>query len=150
VVFTLCISLAALAVAIGTLIWSVISWRRSGPRVKVIRTHGAAFPTEMELYFIGIRATNSGRLATQLRNAGFQLPNGTYVTALKDFLGLPVQYPKELSPGATIEIDFDVKDLRHALAGRRFGKKVRPFVETGHGVVRGKAIDLAQEVDRLS
>jgi hypothetical protein len=36
-----------------------------------------------------------------------------------------------------------------ALAGRQYGKNVRPFVLTGHGRFDGDAIDLAAEVDLL-
>ncbi len=42
------------------------------------------------MWFVGIEATNSGRLGTEIKEFGFQLPNGRHIQNIYDFLGQPV------------------------------------------------------------
>ncbi|MEE2852230.1 MAG: hypothetical protein VX424_06200 [Actinomycetota bacterium] len=147
-ILTLCISGLAFVLSVISVVWQVVSWRRSGPRIKVKRIHGIGGPPQ-GVWLIGVQAENSGRLGTQVQQFGFQLPDGQFITALEDFLGMPIQLPMELPAGGVVAARYNALHIRNALAGRRFGKRVRPFVETGHGRYIGKKIDLANEVDIL-
>ena len=98
VILTLCIALLALAVSGAALGWQIVSWRRSGRQVSVKATSGiGGLPPGV--WFVGIEATNSGRLATEIEQFGFQLPSGRHMQNIYDFLGQPVKLPMLLAPG---------------------------------------------------
>jgi hypothetical protein len=149
VILTLCISVLALAVSIGVLIWQIISWRRSGPRVRVTRIQGIG-GTPDGLWFVGVKAENSGRLGTEIQQFGFRLPNRQILTALENFIGQPIQLPSALPPGGSASVEYNVLGIRQALnQASHDGKGARPFVQTGHGTFEGDVIDLGHDVDLL-
>jgi hypothetical protein len=158
VILTLCISVLALAVSMGVLIWQIVSWRRSGPRVRVIWFQGTYSPPWAKksrsaagaVGFIEVRAENFGRLGTEVQAFGFQLPDGQFIHASSDYKGVPVELPKALPPGGLVSVRYDVPSLWMALANDLIsGKGVRPFVATGHGRVVGKPFDLGEIKQRL-
>jgi hypothetical protein len=51
------------------------------------------------VWFVGVEATNAGRLGTSIEQFGFQLPNGRHIQNIYDFLGQPVELPMPLAPG---------------------------------------------------
>jgi hypothetical protein len=102
VILTLCISLLALAVSGASLTSQIVSWRRSCPRVSVKTVSGIGGRPGVR--FVGVEATNSGRLGTEIEQFGFQLPNGRHIQAIHDYLGQPVELPMPLAPGRAATI----------------------------------------------
>ena len=148
VILTLCISLLALAIAGISLTWQIISWRHSGPRVSVKTTQGVG--GDPPVWFVGVEATNSGRLGTEVQQFGFQLPNGRHLQNIYDFLGQPIQLPMPLGPGGTASMTYRAEDIRRLLREQGIsGENVRPYVSTGHGRVEGHAIHLGERVANL-
>jgi len=86
VVLTLGISLLALAVSGASLTWQIISWRRGGPRVAVT-THIGNRPWRVVRRH---RGDQFGTPRTEIKQFGFQLPNGRHMQNIYDFLGQPV------------------------------------------------------------
>lgn len=149
VVLTLCIAVLALIVSGISAGWQIVSWRRSGPRVKVKPTSGIG-GVPPGVWFVGIQATNRGRLATEIEQFGFQLPNGLHMQNIYDFLGQPVNFPIPLGPGATVTMTYAADHLREALREQQIsGKNVRPYVATGHGRVEGKRMHLGKWIENL-
>jgi hypothetical protein len=150
VILTLCISLLALAVGGGSLTWQIISWRRSGPQVSVKTTSGiGGMPPGV--WFVGIEATNSGRLGTEISQFGFQLPNGRHLQNIYDFLGQPVQLPMPLGPGHKAGMTYAAQHIREILREEGIsGENVRPYVTTGHGRVEGDVIHLGEWIEHLN
>jgi hypothetical protein len=144
---TLGISLLALATSGVALGWQIVSWRRSGSQVTVKTTVGTAGPG---LWFVGIEATNSGRLGTEVSQFGFQLPNGRHIQNIYDFLGQPVQFPMPLGPGGKASMTYAAHHLREILQQEGIsGENVRPYVSTGHGRFEGDAFHLGQRIANL-
>jgi hypothetical protein len=83
VILSLCTSVFALFVAFAALVWQIISWRRSGPRVTV----RAVSAGTSEGTCIVIEAKNSGRLATEIGGCGFDLPGGRHIVNPVSFFG---------------------------------------------------------------
>lgn len=149
VILTLCISLLALAVSGGSLWWQISSWQRSGPRVKVRATSGVG-GTVPPVWFVGIEATNSGRLATEIEQFGFQLPNGRHVQNIYDPWGNPVQLPMPVGPGKTATMMYAAEHIRQLLRQEGItGEDVRPYAKTGHGRVEGNVMHLGEWVQNL-
>lgn len=148
-ILTLGISGFALVLSVVSLGWQVVSWRRNGPRVKVVRIQGIGPGRPQGVWFIGVEARNSGRLGTQVQQFGFQLPNHQVITVPEDFMGRPIGN-MDLPPGGTASAMYNARDIRDALAEHRITKKVRPFVVTGHGRFEGKRVDLVGDVNRQS
>lgn len=147
VILTLCIAGLAFVMSGVALGWQIRSWRHSGPQVKVVRIQGIGATPE-GIWFIGVGARNSGRLGTEVQQFGFKLTNGQIITALSDWLGLPIQLPMPLGPGGEVGVMYSVRGIHDALRGLP-GERVRPFVKTGHGTFEGKEIDLARDVALL-
>jgi hypothetical protein len=105
-------------------------------------TSGLSGPPTDRL-FIGIEATDSGRLGTEIQHFGFQLPDKHHIRALADFVGQPVNLPMALGPGRTVTMRYNLDEQRAALASQGIsGENVRPYVVTGHGLVEGAVIHL--------
>jgi hypothetical protein len=148
-VLTLVLSLLALGVSGASLTWKIISWRRSGARVKVKPTSGIG-GAPPGVWFVGIQATNRGRLGTQIEQFGFQLPNGRHMQNIYDFLGQSVQFPIPLGPGARATMTYAADHIREALREQGLsGKKVRPYVTTGHRHIEGKRTHLGKWIEHL-
>ena len=148
VILTLCISALAFLMSGAALAWQLISWRRSGPRVRVAAINGVGGDPDRLVDFIGIRATNQGRLSTEVTGAGFLLTNNQTIQAIEDAFGLPIQLPEPLNPGGRVSVLYKVDGLRRGLQqANDAGADARPYVETGHGRVFGKKIHLGQWID---
>ena len=106
-------------------------------QITVKTTSGLSDPRTDRL-FIGIEATDSGRLGTEIQHFGFQLPNKHHIQALADFVGQPVNLPMALGPGRTVTMRYNPDKLRAALASQGIsGENVRPYVVTGAWARRG-------------
>jgi hypothetical protein len=150
VILTLCISLLALAVSGASVTWQVISWRRSGPRVSVKTVSGIGGTPPGGVWFVGVKATNSGRLGTEIRQFGFQLPSGRHIQNVYDFLGQPVELPMPLGPGSTATMTYASQHIREILRQEGIsGENVRPYVSTGHGRFEGDVIHLGERIANL-
>ena len=149
VILTLSISLLALAVAGASLTWQIVSWRRSGPRVTV-KTFSGIGDMPPGVWFVGIEATNSGRLGTEIEQFGFQLPDGRHIQNIYDFLGEPVGLPMSLAPGRKATMTYAAQHIRQILREQGVsGENVRPYVSTGHGRFEGDVIHLGERVANL-
>jgi hypothetical protein len=149
VILTLCIAALAFAMSGVALAWQIISWRRSGPRVKVKRIQGIG-GTPPGVWWYGVKAENSGRLGTQVQSFGFQLACGRTIQALEDFLRQPIRLPMDLPPGGSASVMYNAAARRNVLVqGDHSGADARPYVETGHGRFEGEPIDLGAEVEKL-
>jgi hypothetical protein len=137
-----------------TLIWQVMSWRRSGARLKVATTWGIFGTPPNGTWFLGITVRNGGRLATEIDQLGYQLPRWRQrrrlVVPTVDALGRPIQLPIPLGPGESTSVMYDVAGT---LAGLReaglSGRRARPFADTGHGRERGKRRNLGKMLEEL-
>ena len=92
VILTLCLSVLALIVSVTALIWQVVSWRRSGPQVRVSSRVGVADTVP----FVSIEITNAGRMATEVNQLGFQLSaldDRQHIVMFRDALGMLVALP---------------------------------------------------------
>jgi hypothetical protein len=155
VILTLCISLLALAVAGASLTWQIISWRRTVPRVSVKTVSGIG--GRPGVWFIGVEATNSGRLGIEIEQFGFQLPNGRHIQAIHDFLGQPVELPMPLAPRSTATMRYAAQHIWEIFRQEGVsGENVRPYVtanwrpvSTGHGRFEGDAIHLGEWIANL-
>lgn len=149
VILTLCVSILALAVSAITLGWQVISWRRSGPRVRVTSKSGFAGTAP----FVSIEITNAGRLATEISQMAFQLSSlddRNQVVMFRDVLGDLVTMPIPLAPGATVSKLFAASAVLEVLDGNEFaGTEARPYAITGHGRTEGDQFDLRGRVQML-
>ena len=93
------------------------------------------------MWFVGVEATNSGRLGTEIEQFGFQLPNGRHIQAIHDYLGQPVELPMPLAPGRTATMRYAAQHIWEILRQEGVsGENVRPYVaanwrpvSTGHG-----------------
>lgn len=100
VTLTLCLSVLALTVSVTALIWQMISWKRSGPRVRVSSLMGVAGTVP----FVSVENTNAGRMATEVNQLGFQLStldDRQHIVMFRDALGMLVTLPVLLAPGCT-------------------------------------------------
>lgn len=117
VILTLCVSILALVVSAIALGWQVVSWRRSGPRVRV--TSKSGFATSEP--FVSIEITNAGRLATEIRQIAYQLSrldDRKQVLMLRDVFGNLVTMPIPSRIPADIRLHEESRSpLRH-LSGR--------------------------------
>jgi hypothetical protein len=148
VVLSTALASVALVVAIGTLAWQIVSWRRSGPRVKVTARPAV---TADGGRLIVIEAVNSGRLGTEIQGCGFDLPSGTQIVCPYNFWGRVLQWPKGLGPGSTVDFHFKPRDVLEPLIGERVtGDGTRAYVRTGHGRVRGKPFHLGEMIKALT
>jgi hypothetical protein len=72
-----------------------VATRNLSPTDHSETTSGLSGPPTDRL-FIGIEATESGRLGTEIQHFGFQLPNKHHIQDLADFVGQPVNLPMAL------------------------------------------------------
>lgn len=149
VILTLCVSVLALVVSAIALGWQVISWRRSGPRVRVTSKSGFAAAEP----FVSIEITNAGRLATEISQMAFQLSrldDRKQVLMFRDVLGDLVTMPIRLAPGATVSKMFAAAAVLEVLDSNGFaGSEARPYAITGHGRTEGDQFDLRGRVQML-
>jgi len=85
------------------------------PRVRVAAINGVGGDPDRLVDFIGIRATNQGRLSTEVTGAGFLLTNNQTIQAIEDAFGLPIQLPEPLNPGGRVSVLYKVDGLRRGL-----------------------------------
>lgn len=141
-VLTLCLSVLALMLSITALAWQVISWRRSGPRLRVVTTQGIVGSPPNGCWFIAVEISNTGRLATEISQVGFQLSRGEkrrHIVDLEDVLGIPIELPRTLAPGASTSVMYAPQRLLEALRDQGLhGKKAHPFASTGTGRTLGR------------
>lgn len=151
VILAVCISALSLAVAAGALAWQFISWRRNGPKIVVTTRSGLAGPPLRPVWFVSVQARNEGRLATEIDQIGFALPNDRIIVATEDALGQPIFTPIELSAGATKSVLYSVPGMIATLSSEGVsGKDARPFVVTGHGRFEGKRFHLGERLAPLA
>lgn len=149
VLLPLCVSILALVVSAIALGWQVISWRRSGPRVRVTSKSGftASEP------FVSIEIANAGRLATEISQITFQLSrldDRKQVLMFRDVLGDLVTMPIPLPPGTTVSKMFAAGEVLEVLDTNGFAAtETRPYAITGHGRTEGDQIDLRSRVEML-
>lgn len=124
-ILTLCISALAFVMSGLALGFQIHSWRRSGPRVEVVRTQGIG-ATADGVWAIGVGARNCGRLGTKAQQFGFQLSNGQVITSVYDFLGQPIVLPMDLPPGGEASVMYSVRGVQELLAevpSRQLGRR---------------------------
>jgi len=155
VILTLCISVLALLVSITAIAWQVISWRRSGARLRVVTKQGIVGSPPDGRWFISVDISNTGRLATEISRVGFQLSRADerqQIVDFQDVLGMPITLPRSLAPGASTSVMYDPARLLDTLRGHGLtGKWARPYADTGHGRTLGRRRkDLGSITERLT
>ncbi|RIS78132.1 hypothetical protein [Mycobacteroides abscessus] len=152
VILTLCLSVLALLVSVTALVWQVISWRRSGARLHVATKWGIAGSPPGGRWFISIEARNTGRLATEINQVGFQMSKAEERRQILDFedvLGMPIQLPRTLAAGGTTSVMYAADRLLATLHNEGLtAKDARPFVDTGAGRTLGRRKQDLQEMAR--
>jgi len=155
VVLTLCIAAAALLAALGSLIWQVISWRRSGAPLRVETGWGTVATSQgTGRLVLGINVHNVGRIPTVVSQIGFQMPRWRQRRQLlvptADVYGRPLQHPIPLGPGETTSIYLNVADTLAGLRGAGLsGRRARPFATTGHGRTYGERRNIGEMLETL-
>ena len=149
VILTLCLSVLALIVSVTALIWQVVSWRRSGPQVRVSSRVGVADTVP----FVSIEITNAGRMATEVNQLGFQLSaldDRQHIVMFRDALGMLVALPLALPPGGTVSKMFAAADVLQVIRDSDFSAtQARAYTVTGHGRMEGEQFDLRRRVEGL-
>lgn len=152
-VAALTMSILALAVSVFALGWQVVSWRRSGARLKVAIRQGLAGFDEGH-WFIGVEIRNTGRLATEISNAGFQLSrkeSRRQIVDLVDVMGQRITLPRTLEPGATTTIYYDAHRLLATLDNDAVdGVGARAYADTAHGRTHGRRVRLRDMAHNLA
>jgi len=148
IVLSLVLSSLAFLVALGSLVWQITSWRRSGPRLSV-RARSAFAAVGGGL--IVIEAKNAGRLATEIQTCGFDLPGGRQIVCLYDFFGQPFGLPAQLPAGGTVDFNYNPRDVLIPFIDEGIvGDGVRAFVQTGHGRIRSDPFHLGRMLKALA
>lgn len=111
VILTLIISVLAFVMSGVSLGWQIHSWRRSGAQVVVVTINGIGGDPRWPIEFVGIKATNEGRLGTEVSGCGFLLTNGQTIQAIEDAFGMPIQLPRPLPPGAQVSVHYSLDGL---------------------------------------
>lgn len=149
VIATMCLSVLALTVSVTALIWQVVSWRRSGPQIRVSSRVGVADTVP----FVSIEITNAGRMTTEVNQLGFQLSgldNRQHIVMFRDALGMQVALPLPLPPGGTVSKMFAAADVVQVIRDCHFfATQARAYAVTGHGRTEGDQFDLRLRVERL-
>lgn len=152
VILTLCLSVLALLVSVTALVWQVISWRRSGARLRVATKWGIAGVPPAARWFISIEACNIGRLATEINQIGFQMSKSEerqQIVDFEDVLGMPIQLPRTLAAGGTTSVMYAADRLLTTLNHEGLtGKDARPYVDTGAGRTFGRRKQDLREMAR--
>lgn len=154
VIFTLCLSVLAVLVSVTALGWQMVSWRRSGARLHVATKWGIAGVPPAARWFISVEARNTGRLATEIDQVGFQMSKAEerrQIVDFEDVLGMPIQLPRTLAAGGTTSVMYAADRLLATLHNERLtGKGARPYVDTGAGRTLGRhKQDLREMVRKL-
>jgi hypothetical protein len=154
VILTLCFSAVALVLSVVSFGWQVISWRRSGAQMRVVTKWGIAGTPSDGVWFLAVDATNTGRLATEINQIGFQLSRRDKrhtIVLFQDALGRPITLPIPLAPGASTSVMYRPGDLLEVLRREGLtGKRARPFAATGHGRTTGPRKDLRAMAEELN
>lgn len=133
VIWTLCLSVLAFIVSATVSIWQVVSWRRSGPWIRVSSRAGFADTVP----FVSVEITNSGRMATEVNHIGFQLSaldERQHIVMFRDAFGMPVVLPVALPPGGTVSKMFTAADVLEVIRNSDFSAtQARAYAVTGHG-----------------
>jgi hypothetical protein len=134
----LIVSVLALVVAASSLVWQVISWRRSGPQVKVETAN--SFPVfdepggrrDLGDHHVEVKAYNGGRAPVTLTAWGLQLPGGR--TAISRGTAWSSPMPHRLEPGAEAGWHMSADEVRAVCAeqGVTF-RQVHGFVTLAGG-----------------
>ena len=102
---------------------------------------------DLPLWFVAVEARNSGRLATEVEQFGWQLPNGRTLQNVYDVLGQLVRLPVQLGSGGKVTMHYEAADIRRLLREEGVSREnVRPYVVTGTGVTRGSQSTWASEL----
>ncbi|MGI5214962.1 hypothetical protein [Plantactinospora sp. CA-290183] len=140
------LSIIAIVMSAASLLWQVVSWRRSGPVVTVTVAQSlAAFPTGAE-WFTSVTARNTGRAPITVTGWGFQTPDGGSVVQLRPVAwASPVPY--RLEPGSEGSWLMATDDVQGTSAERgvRY-QDLRAFVRLADGrtvTARRRGIGLA-------
>lgn len=137
-------AIIALTLSASSIGWQVVSWFRSGARLRV-RVEVAArlgLPRHAGRWLLAIRAANAGRGNTVISEVGFRLPTGETLIAQQSDHEDNVSLPKTIEPGGI---------LLYKIPGGRVSREVldlvvteptelKPYVLTGHGRELGKWI----------
>lgn len=154
VIATLCVATFALMVSLFALGWQIVSWRRSGAQLRVRTTEGFVGVPPEGRWIIGIEISNTGRLATEISQVGFEMARAESRIQIIDFedaLGMRIALPRTVAPGSVTSVLYAVDRMVVTLANEDVtGAGARPYADTAHGRTRGPRINLGEKVHRLS
>lgn len=102
----------ALVLAVVSLAWQVVSWRRSGPQIKVWSDTGVTFGPLGTFEFRFVTVHNSGRADAWVQSMGFVLPNGKRLVGTDSFIKRVTLPEKVEGGGAEIDFWYDPAELR--------------------------------------
>lgn len=111
------IACISLAVSIGSVVTTVVLWRRSGARVvvEVVAAYLALGNGNGGLY-IGVEAANIGRAAVSISGWGYRLPNDTMLVMLHPLPFNPA-LPHRLEPGSSATWYMGADEFKRQLDG---------------------------------
>ncbi|MEJ6013376.1 hypothetical protein WG936_05960 [Corynebacterium sp. H127] len=135
------------------MIWQVVAWKNSGPRVEVSGVQGFSYGPLGTFRLFSIDVKNSGRLATVVNYLRLRAGEKDIVFFQERLL--EGRWPVELPPGGVTSFKLRMSELAEiCLKDGCDIMLLRPLVETGHGSFTGdfsKAFytDLQREIESL-
>lgn len=128
----------AIAISVGTLVWTMWDKYRDKARLKVVATPFTLLGP-FNIWYLGVDVTNVGHSgSTVVTSVAIELPTKQYLHQ-PDSPAPTVSLPKKLEPGDSFTYAFSLEAIARELVERNIDpSKIRPFANSGHGKSRGK------------
>jgi hypothetical protein len=137
----------ALVISLGDLGWTVYTWRRGGPQLKVSVTSMALLQGSRQAWMVAVQVTNTGRAATTVTSIGFQVPKGQVLVVSAPAVTGAVRLPKRLEPGEELDYPVDPYELlAECHSGGVDYRTLKPYARSGHGTFQGEFLKVARDV----
>lgn len=130
----------ALGLAAASLSWQIVSWLRTGARLRVHGDDGFMIGPRGNRPFKAVSVVNDGRAAAEISQLGFRLPNGKCLVSPDGGILRPTTLPATAKAlGGEVDMWFDPDEL--ARACEKHGCEVRdlvPYARSGSRTITGK------------
>ncbi len=141
------VSYLGAATGILSLLWQIVSWRRSGSRVRVASKHALPIlPRGPDSWYLTVEARNAGRLAVTVDSWGFSMGRrrGNIVPLRHEpwFDRVPLR----LEPGASATFGMPADEVRRLAQEQGVSlAQLKPWVSLGDGsrVVSRRSVPLS-------
>ncbi|WP_291474285.1 hypothetical protein [Corynebacterium sp.] len=150
-VITLVISGVAIVLSAFALVWQVVSWRRSGPRITVQADSGISIGPMGTFEILTFTVSNEGRASTQVRTVDFVRSDGEGMIAIFPEAFLDKKPPLDLQPGFQETLVLRLDAIAKTLSEKGISpQSLVPRARSGHGDVTGKSTPLlVKQLEKL-